>query len=132
MDERRNVPVYDVANLILGAFLFFSPWIFSFVPGTENWNAWVGGIVIAVLSVTALSTFAEWVEWLNLVLGLWILVSPWVLKFSGSIDAIRTNVIVGAGVAVIAAMQLGILHRTLARMNARGNSAGSQNPPKHG
>ena len=130
MDKRINAPVCDVANLILGAFLFFSPWIFDFASGAESWNAWVGGIVIGILSIAALLAFAEWSEWLNLVLGLWTLVSPWVLKISGSTDAMRTNVIVGLSVAVIAAIQLGISHRVLPRMNARSTSSGSQPNPQ--
>ena len=118
MDKWRNAAVCDVANLILGAFLFLSPWIFHFSPGAESWNAWVGGGVIVVLSIAALSAFAEWEEWLNLIVGLWLLVSPWALKFSGSTDAMRTDVIIGLIVAVIAAVELWILHRSPPRLTA--------------
>ncbi len=118
MDKWRNAAVCDVVNLILGVFLFFSPWIFRFAPGAESWNAWVAGIVIAALSIAALSAFAEWEEWLNLIVGLWILVSPWALKFSGSTKAMRTDVIVGLIVAVIAAIELWMLHRTPPRLTA--------------
>ena len=118
MDKWRNAAVCDVVNLILGVFLFFSPWFFHFAPGAESWNAWVAGIVIAALSIAALSAFAEWEEWLNLIVGLWILVSPWALKFSGSTNAMRTDVIVGLIVAVIAAIELWMLHRTPPRLTA--------------
>ena len=42
MDKWRSAAVCDVVNLILGVFLFFSPWIFHFAPGAESWNA-LGG-----------------------------------------------------------------------------------------
>ena len=118
MDKWRNAAACDVANLILGVFLILSPWLLHFAPGVESWNAWAGGGVIAVLSIAALFAFAEWEEWLNLIVGLWILVSPWALKFSGSTDAMRTAVIVGVIVAVIAAIELWMFHRSPPRLTA--------------
>ena len=73
MGKWRNPATCDVANLILGALLFISPWVFHFSPGAESWNAWAGGGVIVLLSIAALSAFAEWEEWINLIVGLWIL-----------------------------------------------------------
>jgi SPW repeat len=118
MDKWRNAAAFDVGNLILGAFLFLSPWIFHFSPGAESWNAWIGGGVIAVISIAALTAFAEWEEWLNLIVGLWVLVSPWALKFSGNTHAMRTDVIIGVIVAAIAAIELWMLHRTPPRLTA--------------
>src|SRR5437667_10807949 len=86
----------DVVNLILAAFLFLTTWIFGFVsdhPAAPK--AWVSGIVIGVVAIAALAKFAELEEWINLVLGLWVLVSPWVLSFAAHTTARWTNVIVG-------------------------------------
>ena len=118
MDKWRNAAAFDVANLILGVFLILSPWLLHFAPGVQSWNAWAGGGIIAVLSIAALFAFAEWEEWLNLIVGLWILVSPWALKFSSSTDAMRTAVIVGLIVAVIAAIELWMFHRSPPRLTA--------------
>jgi SPW repeat len=98
-----------VLNLILGAFLLVSPWIFSFESGAPTQNAVICGIIIAVLSIAALAAFTEWEEWLNLIVGLWTLVSPWVLGFTG--NAMTVHVIVGILVAVIAAIELWMTHR---------------------
>jgi SPW repeat len=54
MNEWTNAKLCDVANLILGAILFFSPWIFAFAPQ----NAYISGIVIAALAIAALAAFA--------------------------------------------------------------------------
>lgn len=104
-----NAKICDVANLILGAFLFVSPWIFSFDAGKVSQNASITGIVIAVLAIAALAAFAVWEEWLNLIVGLWALVSPWVLGFQGSSRAMAVHVIVGIAVAVLAAIELWIM-----------------------
>jgi hypothetical protein len=34
-------------------------------------NAWVSGIVIGAVAIAALTKFAEWEEWINLLLGVW-------------------------------------------------------------
>src|SRR3979490_1602322 len=114
MENWPNANLCDVANLVLGAFLFFSPWMFGFDAGKVSENAFVSGIVIAVLAIAALAAFAVWEEWLNLIVGLWVLISPWVLGFQGT-TAMTVHVIVGAAVAILAAIEIWIL---------------SQNPPR--
>ena len=114
MENWNNAKLCDVANLILGAFLLFSPWIFGFDAGKITQNATISGIVIAVLAIAALGAFAVWEEWLNLIVGLWTLVSPWVLGFQGT-RAMTVHVIVGVLVAILAAIELWIM---------------SQNPPR--
>jgi hypothetical protein len=105
MNEWNNAKLCDLGNLILGVFLFFTPWIFHYPVGLESQNAMLTGIVIAVLSIAALAAFAVWEEWLNLIVGLWLIVSPWVLKFQGT-RGMRADVIIGIVVAVLAEVEL--------------------------
>jgi hypothetical protein len=107
--EWNNAKLCDVANLILGAILFFSPWIFGFANGMQSQNAYIGGIIIMVLSIAALAAFAVWEEWLNLIVGLWVIVSPWVLGFAGT--ARTVDVVIGVLVAVLAALELWVMHQ---------------------
>nr|WP_315704299.1 MULTISPECIES: SPW repeat protein [unclassified Bradyrhizobium] len=106
MMDRLNAKLCDVANLILGAILLFSPWIFGFEAGHLSQNAVISGIVIAVLAIAALAAFAVWEEWLNLIVGLWVLVSPWVLGFEGNRTAMAVHVVIGALVAILAAVEI--------------------------
>jgi hypothetical protein len=55
------------------------PMMFGFVSDhAAAPNAWVSGIVIGAVAIAAFKKFAEWEEWINLLLGVWVLVSPWV------------------------------------------------------
>src|SRR5207237_8430719 len=81
MENWTNAKLCDVANLVLGAILFVSPWIFGFDAGKPSQNAMIVGIVMAVLAIAALAAYAAWEEWLNLVVGLWAVSSPWELGF---------------------------------------------------
>jgi len=119
MNEWSNAKLCDAANLILGAVLFFSPWLYAFPAGHAQQNAIITGVVIVVLSLASLAAFAIWEEWLNLVVGLWAIVSPWVLGFSGS-TARNVHVTIGIIVSVLAAIELYIMyrrppHRTIVR-----------------
>jgi hypothetical protein len=111
-----NTKLCDVANLILGAILFFSPWIFGFATGMASQNAYVCGIIIAVLSIAALAAFAVWEEWINLIVGLWVLVSPWALGFAATREAMQVHVVIGVLVAVLAAIELWIMHQNPPRL----------------
>jgi SPW repeat len=57
------------------------------------WTAWGTGLAIAVLAAAAIVQFAEWEEWANLVLGLWLVVAPWIVRFTNVIVAQWTHVV---------------------------------------
>jgi uncharacterized membrane protein HdeD (DUF308 family) len=97
----------DWANLVLGALLFISPWVLGYsADAYAGWTAWIGGILIAALAVAALAAFAQWEEWVNLALGVLVLVSPWVLGFAANLAALWAHVVLGLLVAVLAAWEL--------------------------
>ena len=105
MNEWSNAKLCDVANLILGAILLASPWIFQFSGGPASTNALVSGVIIAVISIAALAAFAVWEEWLNLIMGLWVLISPWVLGFPSG-TAMQVHIVIGVIVAILAALEI--------------------------
>src|SRR5215475_8986898 len=117
MTEWSNAKFCDVLNLILGAFLFVSPWIFGFTSGAAATNAYICGIIIAALSIAALAAFAVWEEWLNLIVGLWVLVSPWVLGFAGT-TAMHVHIVIGVTVAVLAGFEIWLLYQRPPRRTA--------------
>jgi hypothetical protein len=105
MENWTNAKLCDVANLVLGAILSVSPWIFGFAAGAATQNAMIVGIVMAALAIAALAAFAVWEEWLNLIVGLWAVISPWVLGFAGT-TAMTVHVLIGIAVAVLAAIEI--------------------------
>jgi predicted MFS family arabinose efflux permease len=115
----RMESVLDVINLALGVGLLSIPWIFGFTSAElASRNAWISGVMIAVAAIMALVALAEWEEWINLVLGLWVAISPWVLSthLTLSENAIRTQVALGLVVALFAAAELWIIHRDRPRI----------------
>ena len=110
----------DVVNLILAAFLLLTPMMVGFASDhVAAPNAWVSGIVIGAVAIAALTKFAEWEEWINLLLGVWVLVSPWVLSFSAQTTARWAHVGIGLSVAVLAGLRLWFMHQTPQRVSAQ-------------
>jgi len=86
----------DWINVLLGAWLFFSPWLLGYFNiYNAAWNAYVLGIAIFVFAVWALYAPEAWEEWTLLILGIWLVISPWVLGFYGNGNATWNMVIVG-------------------------------------
>ncbi len=123
----------DRINLILAIWLFISPWVLSFaaaagpVPGgaapapaavamigNASWNAWVIGVVIAVIALSGLRSAAPWQAWATLILGVWLFIAPWVLAFAGARNAAWDHWIVGILVVLASAWALAEMRRTTA------------------
>jgi hypothetical protein len=110
----KKESIADIVSLIAGACLFLAPWVLGYAATTAAaaWTAWVSGIVIAVLAIAALTRFAEWEEWVNGIVGLWVVLSPWILGFATTAStAAWTHVVLGLVVLVAAVAELGWLRR---------------------
>lgn len=89
----------DWVSLILGIWLFISPFIGLGVTENAAWNSWIFGAVIAVMSAWALASPERWEEWVNLVVGVWVFIAPFVLGFTTQDGAMWNHLIVGIVVA---------------------------------
>ena len=87
-------------NIVLGIWVIVSP----FVLGTHSpkgiWNNVVTGFVVGILAVLRLSMLQQGWSSLNLILGIWLVISPFVLFLSGVV--MWSNVIVGILIAALA------------------------------
>jgi hypothetical protein len=117
MDEWSSAKLCDVANLILGMILFFSPWLFALPAGAPRQIASIIGIFIAVSSIAALAAFALWEEWLNLIAGAALIASPWLLGFQDS-DAMAIDALIGTFVVLLAAVMVWFTAEETQRMKA--------------
>jgi hypothetical protein len=97
----------DWALLILSIWLFISPWVLSFghAVGAANggsvaasraaWDAWILGVILFLVSLSAVGRMDVRQEWLALVLGIWVFIAPWVLGFARLGSAAWDHWIVG-------------------------------------
>jgi len=105
----RRETALDIYNLALGAFLFVAPWLFSYAYEAARADDWVSSAIVVAASLAALLAFAEWEEWIGIVVGLWVLASPWVLGFQHA-KPMPVNVAVGLAIAFMSALELWLIH----------------------
>lgn len=105
MKKWQRESVLDLYNLLLAALLFVSPWLFRLTNGSGKMDLWASSAVIAVISLAAIIAYRDWEEWANLLLGLWLIASPWLLGFAHT-HAMHLSIGVGVVVAFLAALDL--------------------------
>ncbi|HEY4475565.1 MAG TPA: SPW repeat protein [Candidatus Paceibacterota bacterium] len=42
----------------------------------------------------------KWLSWIQIILGIWILIAPWILNYASLTPALWSNIISGAAVAL--------------------------------
>ena len=88
--------------------MIVSPWALNYsADKNPTWTAVTLGILIGLAALFALYRVMAWEEWGNVVLGVWLVISPWVLSFSNITTAMANAVIVGVVVALLALWALG-------------------------
>lgn len=99
------------SQLVLGLVLFLMPWLAGFSAAqTPAWTAWLTGLAIALVGAGSLAGYAHSGAWVNLVLGAWAVIAPWVLGFAGLAEAMWSQVILGILTLLAAAVVLWIEH----------------------
>jgi hypothetical protein len=80
-------------NMLLGIWVIISPFVFGIHGPKGIWNNVITGAVVGVLAIVRWSMHQSGWSWLNLILGIWLVISPFVLFLSGA--AMWNNVILG-------------------------------------
>ena len=90
----------DWTSWVLGLWLLLSPWALFFdnEPRALE-NALAVGALVIVAEIVELSIFRDWEEWINVLLGAWLAISPWALGIGNA--AARWNFLI-VGILVLA------------------------------
>ena len=117
--RNRNAEAFiDFINLALGGFLILSPWLFGFRSQLGWHTSWMAGSAIAIVAIFSIAdlfdslsipTMFDSEEWINLAIGSWLAICPWILNFNDDAMAMQVHLAVGGVVATIAAVELWIM-----------------------
>ena len=113
------------ARLILGVWLFLAPFLMSYgsFANAAARNCFMVGGAVAVVAGWVLPSHERWEEWVNLALGIWLVIAPFALDFYGAQEAAAWNqIIVGILISGAAIWTLAErpTHRTLRIMKNDG------------
>lgn len=114
----------DQVILLIGLWLFISPIAFGYpADSAAALNAYIAGIIMAVLAAFDLYKTYVWAVVLNVIVGVWVAASPWLV---GTVpDRSMTTSLLASGLATVV---LGLwelrsdpeLHRQWAKGGAAG------------
>ena len=107
----RRESALDLYNLVLAAVLLVCPWLFTLTNMTARIDLWASSLAIILISLAAIAAFAKWEEWANLILGIWLIASPWILGFTHT-RAMHFSIGIGLAIAFLSALELFLLYDT--------------------
>jgi len=97
----------DAVNAVLGVWLVLSPWALGFQGDvTAVTTAVVIGVLLVAAALGALLVPRAWEEWSEGMLGLMMLVSPWVLGYSARATPMHSAVVTGIVIVSLSAWTL--------------------------
>ena len=96
----------SAGNVAAGVWLILAPFVLNFEGAdTAQWNHIIVGAAVLVLA--AIRAFdpdeREVLSWMNVVLGLWMIVSPFLLGYANVNDAQTNSLITGVIILALAA-----------------------------
>ena len=92
-------------NLVLGIILFIAPWYTAtWNSGNSSWNSWIFGVLMVLVALWALAMPGSIVPAvINLIIGIWVFISPWALGYAGVSSIAWSAWIIGALVIIFSA-----------------------------
>lgn len=106
-EHAHEIPVSPAAwaswiNVLIGIWIAASPWVLGHA-GTSALvtdGTLVVGALIAIAGLYGALTWYTWPNWMNVVLGGWLIISPYISAFSTE-SALARGSSVASGIAVI-------------------------------
>ena len=88
----------DWCNVVLGVWMLASPGILGFGAdgGPAPHSAWILGAAVVLFAGLAVHLHQPWEEAINALLGVGLLVSPWLADFSSQPGPTANAVVIGA------------------------------------
>jgi hypothetical protein len=106
---RSQVQTASGLNIILGLWLIIAPWVLDYSSQNNAvWNQVVIGIAVATLALVRAAAPAKFagLSWTNFVLGAWLVVAPFVLRYNDTTNTALiywNDIIVGVLILALAA-----------------------------
>ncbi len=84
-DVRREISTLSGLNVVAGIWLIIAPWVLGYHYLDPKWNDVVFGAIIAILAlVRAAGAYrAQWMSWINALIGVWLFVAAFTIDYSG-------------------------------------------------
>jgi hypothetical protein len=103
MDRQARVP--SGLNVLLSLWLIISPFVLGFAGSTGMWDAIIVGVIVLVLAFIRYNNPAmpPLLSWINALLGIWLIISPFLFGMASVTTLLWDYIIVGIGYVIFGA-----------------------------
>jgi hypothetical protein len=98
----------DWVATAIGLWVAASPWIIPMlfpqagpIGTVAVVNMTIVGLAIVAISWAAITTLENWEEWVNVALGTWLAISPFVLGYAANVAFLWSAILSGAALVVV-------------------------------
>jgi hypothetical protein len=101
----NQVKVASGLNFLVGIWLIISPWVYGSIYRVGSaWNNIIVGIIIAIFAAIRFFSprSAVGLSWINALLGIWMIISPWIYGYANNSARLWNSVIFGIIVLILA------------------------------
>src|SRR5690606_39329247 len=94
--SRASLKATTGLSILLGVWLFLSPWIYNAAGLPDAWNSWIFGALIAIFAAARYASPATGrsLSMMNMLFGAWVFLSPWIFGYSGDSGRFANSLIV--------------------------------------
>lgn len=104
---KAGLTVTNLTGATAGLLLAISPWLADFTSEpVASANAVLCGLLMLSFTVAAILQVWDWRSWMNLVPGVWVLLSPWILGFATHLAAGAIHFLIGLIVSILSWIEL--------------------------
>ncbi len=102
---RRQSAGASSLNILLGLWLIIAPFVLNYarLEAAETNDIIVGIIVAVIAAIRSFGAFTQpgW-SWVNVLLGIWLIIAPFVLGYSAYATPLWNDIILGVLIAILA------------------------------
>lgn len=101
MEERiTQIRWMSGLDIVLGIWVLISPWVLNFTTSASKVNSVIFGAAIIIFGlIREAAPRLNWSSWINFMVGIWLVVSPFILQLNGA-AAYWNLIIIGSLVAI--------------------------------
>jgi len=90
-------------NLAVGLWIFASPWVYGASHNPDSCNSWILGLLVALFALIRMTNpiGSRMLGWFNMILGVWLFVSPWVYGYTVNTGRFVNSLCAGALIFVL-------------------------------
>ncbi len=100
--SQQDAKILSGINMALGVWLIIAPFVLTYPNVVAVWNSIVVGAIVFILGwIRAANPMrAPGLSWINAILGLWLIVAPFVLRFSTTASTRWNDIVLGVAIIV--------------------------------